>query len=64
MATKTERERLASPDELAEHLGVTVKTLAQWRYLGTGPKFTKAGRSVRYRWADIDAWLKTRDSTR
>jgi predicted DNA-binding transcriptional regulator AlpA len=31
--------------------------LAQWRYLGKGPKFIKLGRSVRYRASDVDAWL-------
>lgn len=49
---------LATPEDLAEFLNdIPVKTLAQWRYLGTGPKYRKVGRHVRYDWADIHAWL-------
>ena len=33
---------------LAERMGVTVKTLANQRSAGTGPKFVKVGGAVRY----------------
>ncbi|MDO3167207.1 helix-turn-helix domain-containing protein [Mycobacteroides abscessus subsp. abscessus] len=46
-----------SPDELAAHLGVPVRTLAEWRYRGGGPRFVKVGRHVRYRHEDVDAWM-------
>ena len=36
--------------------GVTAKTLENWRTLGRGPKFIKAGRRVRYDPADLLAW--------
>lgn len=42
---------------LAEFLGLTVATLRKWRWLRSGPKFVKVGRLIRYRKADIDAWL-------
>jgi hypothetical protein len=49
---------LATPEELAEFLNdIPVKTLAQWRYRGIGPKYRKIGRHVRYDWADIHSWL-------
>jgi hypothetical protein len=49
---------LATPEDLAEFLNdIPVKTLAQWRYRGIGPKYRKVGRHVRYDWADIHAWL-------
>lgn len=36
--------------------GVTRKTLENWRTLGQGPSFIKAGRRVFYDPADIAAW--------
>lgn len=53
---------LVTPERLAKELGVTEKTLSQWRYKGTGPRYLKlggAGRTnpVRYRRADISRWL-------
>lgn len=40
----------------AKYIGVSVKTLAQWRTQGKGPKFIKRGRVFYYR-KDIDEWL-------
>jgi hypothetical protein len=49
---------LATPEDLAEFLNdIPVKTLAQWRSRGIGPRYRKVGRHVRYDWADITAWL-------
>lgn len=33
------------------------KTLRQWRYFGKGPAYVKIGRHVRYRVADLDAFI-------
>jgi predicted DNA-binding transcriptional regulator AlpA len=52
-----ERDALASPAEVAAHLGVPVKTLYQWKYRGTGPTALKVGRHLRYRWRDVESWL-------
>ncbi|MET4618678.1 putative DNA-binding transcriptional regulator AlpA [Arthrobacter sp. 2762] len=49
--------KLRNTKETADYLGITDKSLVQKRYMGTGPKFIKMGRTVRYRQADIDAWL-------
>lgn len=49
---------LASRAEVATYLGIPVGTLTQWAYRGTGPKYTRVGRSARYRWSDVEAWLK------
>lgn len=51
------RRPLATPPEVAAFLGVPAKTLTQWRYGKTGPRWSKVGRHVRYRWADIEKWL-------
>ena len=49
--------RLLSADEVAEFLGVPVKTLYQWRYKGVGPSGARVGRHLRYRVADVEAWV-------
>lgn len=56
---------LLTGKQLAEKLGTTANTLAYWRYMGRGPRFIKTGRSVRYRAADVEAWLdeQTRSQT-
>ena len=46
-------EPMGTPAEVAGVLRVSVKTLANWRWLGKGPAWTKAGHSVRYEWADV-----------
>jgi len=40
-------------EEVAELLGVATGTLYNWRYRGEGPKSVRAGKRVRYRYADI-----------
>ena len=50
-------ERLLSPEDVADYLGLPVKTLYQWRYKGVGPPGLRIGRHVRYRPEDVEAWL-------
>lgn len=52
------REPMAEPKDVATFLVVSTKTLEKWRGQGTGPRFTKVGAYVRYRWKDVDDWLK------
>lgn len=54
-----------TPEQAAVRLGVAVQTLAKWRHLGIGPRYCKAGRSVRYPAGAIDNWLagRARNST-
>jgi excisionase family DNA binding protein len=50
-----------SPAELADLLRVSVSLLERWRAAGDGPRFVRLGRRVlRYRKADVDAWLLER----
>ncbi|MFC3300204.1 Predicted transcriptional regulator [Arthrobacter agilis] len=58
-------DRIYTPAELGSKLNKTPASLAQWRYMGMGPKFVKIGRAVRYRESDINAWLdgQTRQRT-
>lgn len=46
--------------ETADYLKVSERSLAQMRSDGVGPPFVRlhaSGRGVRYRRADLDAWL-------
>ena len=44
----------------ASYLDVADNTLEKWRVYGTGPRFYKLGRKVRYRRRDLDAWIESR----
>jgi excisionase family DNA binding protein len=55
---------LWSPAELAAHLNVPIKTIYVWRTNGTGPRGIRVGKHVRYRQADVDAWLDRQADTR
>jgi excisionase family DNA binding protein len=48
---------MATPQEVAEYLKVPVETVYHWRRRRTGPKASKVGIHLRYRWADVDKWL-------
>lgn len=50
-------KRLRDEHETAPLLGVSVKTLRRWRWLGKGPRFLKIGAAVRYADDDIIAYL-------
>ena len=51
---------LWSPKQVAEYLGVPVQTIYQWRTHGYGPPGTRIGKHVRYRPADVEAWVAKR----
>lgn len=58
---------LLTPDELAVMLGMSVRTLANWRSTGKGPPYLKIGvepteghqdrRKVRYQRAVAERWV-------
>jgi excisionase family DNA binding protein len=51
-------DELLTEAELAQLLKVSVGTIRRWRAEGTGPPALRLGRGVRYRRADVDAWLE------
>jgi excisionase family DNA binding protein len=53
-------EALMTPDAVAEVLGVPRATLYEWRYRREGPPAIKIGRHLRYRPADVEAWIDAR----
>ncbi|WP_260751337.1 AlpA family transcriptional regulator [Mycobacterium sp. SMC-8] len=52
-----ERAGLAKAREVAEYLNTTLNQLSRLRFEGHGPRYVKLGRSVRYRWEDVYAWV-------
>lgn len=51
-------QKLMSAAELAAYLSVPIKTLYQWNYHGTGPKYIRVGNAARYRVSDVETWLR------
>ena len=49
-------ERWITRQELADRYGLPVKTPAEWATKGTGPRYAKFGRHVRYRMSDVMSW--------
>lgn len=43
--------------EVEQFYGLKRRTLQQWRFLGRGPRYAKAGRCVRYFVRDIEDYL-------
>ena len=59
--TKPENEPpLWNTSLTARHLGVSTGTLRRWRAAGVGPPARKLGNLVRYRPADVHAWVEER----
>jgi excisionase family DNA binding protein len=60
---KTETNPLSALDplvtitELAEYLGVPVKTIYEWRQTGRGPVCVRIGRHLKFRLSDVQAWV-------
>ena len=46
-----------SPDELADNLGLSPRTLAAWRKARTGPAYIRSGGCIYYTSAAVTAWL-------
>ena len=48
----------SGPEELAAWLDVPLQTIYLWNSKGTGPRYVRAGRHVRYRRRDVESWLE------
>lgn len=48
-----------SPDQAAFYLGVSPRTLQEYRTAGTGPRFRRHSRHVRYHIDDLDIWSRS-----
>lgn len=52
-------DKLYTVQEVAGLLGVSPQTIYNWRTQRRGPRATRVGGFLRYRSADIEAWLKS-----
>lgn len=62
---KSERDRRQYLDnrQAAEYLSVSESFLNKTRHFGTGPRFYRVGRAIRYAAEDLDEWMAERCAT-
>lgn len=53
-------DELLDTERVAKVCGLSEVTLRRWRMTGEGPRFIRLGRAIRYRRADLDAYLADR----
>lgn len=69
MPRKTQPRDVVTTDELltagdvAQTLGLSAGTLANWRSVGMGPTFVKVGGRVRYRASSVNTWVADQERT-
>ena len=54
-----ERDPFLTTEEVAEILRATPATVANWRWLGTGPPYHKKKGRVLYRQSELEAWIES-----
>ena len=54
---------LLNQREAANYLRLSERTLERMRLLGTGPRYVKAYRLIRYRDEDLESWIAARTRT-
>ena len=50
-------EPLLTPEDVAEFLRVSPRTLERWRWAGGGPPFHRVGGLCRYAKGDLESWV-------
>lgn len=45
-----------SPEQAAHYLGLSTRTLQEYRSTGKGPRFRRHSRHIRYHINDLDTW--------
>lgn len=58
-----EGHTVVSSAEAAQMLGISPRTLANWRVQGRGPAYVRIGKNrspVLYRVGDVESWLESR----
>jgi excisionase family DNA binding protein len=51
-------DKLLTQKEVAHQLGISERTLERHRVTGTGPRWARLGRLVRYRVSDLEQWVE------
>jgi predicted DNA-binding transcriptional regulator AlpA len=52
-------DSLLNQKQAAKILGLSVRTLERHRVAGTGPRWARLGRMVRYRQCDLTEWVES-----
>ena len=52
-----------TPDQLAQHLGVSIRTLSRWHARRIGPPRCSIGKLILYRVTAVRAWMTEREFT-
>lgn len=55
--------KLLSVKDVADYLGVPVRTIYGWRSTGRGPRGYRIGKYVRYKPEDVEAWVEAQHET-
>jgi len=55
-------QSLLNERDVARITGLSVASVRRWRLFRQGPRYIKIGAAVRYKPADVSAWLDTRPS--
>jgi excisionase family DNA binding protein len=58
IATQHNDISLLTPEEVADRLKISIRTLQTWRSRGKGPRIVRYGNLVRYRDADLREWIE------
>jgi excisionase family DNA binding protein len=53
-------ENAINERQAAKYLGVSAGTLRLWRSEGRSPRFFRAGKLIRFRVCDLNAWIEER----
>jgi excisionase family DNA binding protein len=56
--TRTAVTGWIGPEQLAEELGVPLRTIYAWRSTGKGPRAARFGKHLRFARVDVDAWTE------
>ena len=59
-SSPSEASMMLTTKQAAAHLSLSVSTLNKWRCYGTGPKYLKLGRAVRYSHDELNRFLAER----
>jgi len=54
-------DELMTANDVADVLGLSTGTLANWRSLGIGPTYVKLGGRVRYRASGVNSWVASQE---
>lgn len=55
----TEFDSLLTPSQVSQITGIPVSSLGYQRWAGTGIRFVKLGRSIRYRRSDLEDYISS-----